>query len=126
MRALVITFALLGGSASAMDRTAFTEADAFKFVAAGMCGSLPVGTGLVGGKGWLHQPTQGSVDVRLSGAGLIKRIGYPASPAVTLQMVPGLMDYIEVIAPSGSRLEWKVPGHVWGPVPTGFQLPPTR
>ena len=125
MRALLLALALLCGTASAMDKVAFTEVDAVKAVASGMCGSLPVGTGLVRGKGWLHQPIPGPVIVRLSGGGTVASIGQPAAASITLDMYAGRQSYIMVDAPAGSRLEWKVPGFMWGEVPVGFQLPPT-
>lgn len=124
MRALAFTLALLCGPVSAMDKTAFTEADALKAVASGMCGSLPVGTGLVKGKGWLHQPIPGPVVVRLSGGGTVASIGQPAAASITLDMYAGRQTYVVVNAPVGSKLEWKVPGFMWGEVPVGFQLPP--
>ena len=124
MRAITLTLALLCGTASAMDKTAFSEADAIKAVAGGMCGSLPVGTGLVRGRGWLHQPIPGPVAVRLSGSGTVSAIGQPAAASITLDMYAGRQSYIAVDAPAGSRLEWKVPGFMWGAVPVGFQLPP--
>lgn len=127
MRAFVLLTALLAGNASAIDKPAFTEADAIGSVSAGMCGSLPVGTGLVGGRGWVHQPIPGPVQLRLSGAGLVSTIGQKPQRSITLDMYAGRMSYIQTQdAPSGSRLEWKVPGYVWGPVPVGFQLPPSN
>lgn len=125
MRALALTLALLCSSASAMDKTAFTEADALKVIAGGMCGSLPVGTGLINGRGWLHQPIPGPVVVRLSGGGTVATIGQPAAASITLDMYAGRQSYIMVNAPAASLLEWKVPGYAWGRVPVGFQLPPT-
>ena len=119
--ALLMTVTL---NAAAMDKAAFTEGDAMKAVAAGMCGSLPVGTGLVRGRGWLHQPIPGNVVIRLTGPGTIAAIGQPHAATITLDMYAGRQSYIEVNAPPGSKLEWKVPGHVWGLVPVGFQLPP--
>ncbi|HZT56261.1 MAG TPA: hypothetical protein VFA35_08555 [Burkholderiaceae bacterium] len=125
MRALMLCLALLAGNAAAIDKPAFTEADAVRAVGAGMCGSLPVGTGLVNGRGWIHQPIPGPVQLRLSGAGMVSTIGQPPQRSITLDMFAGRMNYIQThgTAP-GSRLEWKVPGYVWGPVPVGFQLPP--
>lgn len=130
MRAIALTLALLCGGASAQFRTtdkpAFTEADAFKSVAAGMCGTLPVGTGLVNGRGWLHQPIPGPVTIRIVGRGTITRNPViPPQASITFDMDAGRPYYVIVDAPAGSYLEWKVPGHAWGPVPVGFQLPPT-
>lgn len=126
MRALVLLAALLAGNACAIDKAAFTEADAKGAVAAGMCGSLPLGTGLVNGVGWVHQPIPGLVQLRLSGGGTISTIGQKPQRSITLDMYAGRMSYIRTHdAPPGSRLEWKVPGYVWGAVPVGFQLPPS-
>lgn len=126
MRALALLLALFAGSASAIDKPAFTEADAVGAVAAGMCGSLPVGTGLVNGRGWIHQPIPGPVQLRMSGAGTVSTIGQQPQRSISLDMYAGRMSYIQTHATApGSRLEWKVPGHVWGPVPVGFQLPPS-
>ena len=126
MRVFALCFAMLGGTTYAMDKAAFTEADAFKAVSSGMCGSQSIGTGLVRGKGWVHQPIPGPVVMRLSGGGTVKTIGQAAAPSITLDMYAGRVSYIEVDAPRGSVLEWKVPGFAWGAVPVGFQLPPTR
>ena len=126
MRALALSMALLAGNAWAIDKPAFTEADAFRSVAAGMCGSLPVGTGLKKGRGWVHQPIPGSVQLRLSKAGTISTIGQKPQRSITLDMYAGRLSYIETQdAAPDSRLEWKVPGHAWGVVPVGFQLPPS-
>lgn len=124
MRALLLL--ALCGPVLAMDKTAMTEADAMRAVGVGACGSLPLGTGLVHGRGWLHQPIPGPVAVRLTGAGTLASTGQPAAPTITLDMYAGRQSYIEVNAAPGSALEWKVPGHVWGAVPLGFQLPPTQ
>lgn len=126
MRKFVFILAFLAGNAFAIDKPAFTEADAVSSVAAGMCGSLPVGTGLVKGRGWVHQPIPGAVQLRLTGAGTISTIGQKPQRTIALDMYAGRLSYIETqdTAP-GSRLEWKVPGHAWGAVPVGFQLPPS-
>lgn len=126
MRALALVLMLCTGHAAAADKPAFTEADAIGAVAAGMCGALPVGTGLVAGRGWIHQPIPGPVQLRISGAGLVSTIGQKPQRSITLDMYAGRMSYIQTqdIA-AGSRLEWKVPGHAWGLVPVGFQLPPS-
>ena len=127
MRALVFLTALLAGNAFAIDKPAFTEADAVSSVKAGMCGSLPVGTGLAKGRGWLHQPIPGPVQLRLSGSGTLSAIGQKPQRSITLDMYAGRLSYIETQgAVPGSRLEWKVPGYVWGTVPVGFQLPPSN
>ena len=126
MRGLVLTLALLCGQAAAMDKAPMTEADAFKAVASGACGSLPVGTGLVDGKGWLHQPVPGEVTVTLSGRGTVSTIGQPPATFIKLDMYGGRQSYISVNAPSTSKLLWKIPGFEWGAVPVGFQLPPAR
>lgn len=127
MRALVFVLALVAGSAAAIDKPAFTERDAVGAVAAGMCGSLPVGTGLVKGRGWIHQPIPGPVQLRMSGAGMVSTIGQPPKRSIMVDMYAGRLSYIETrdTAP-GSRLEWRVPGHAWGAVPVGFQLPPSE
>lgn len=126
MRVFLPILALLCGTVSAMDKVAFTEVDAIKAVASGVCGSLPVGTGLVRGKGWLHQPIPGPVVVRLSGGGTVATIGQPAAASITLDMYAGRQSYIVVDAPRSSVLEWKVPGFAWGAVPVGFQLAPVE
>ena len=127
MRVLLLLFALDASSASATDKPAFTERDAVGAVAAGMCGSLPVGTGLVGGRGWIHQPIPGPVLLRMSGGGTLSTIGQPTKRSITLDMYAGRLSYIQTQdTPPGSRLEWKVPGHAWGAVPVGFQLPPSN
>lgn len=110
--------------AKGMDKMSFTEADALKAVSSGMCGSLPVGTGLVRGKGWIHQPIPGPVTVRLTGGGTVAAINQPAASSIVIDMYAGRQSYIMVDAPEGSVLEWKVPGYIWGKVPIGFQLPP--
>lgn len=126
MKTIALTLALLCGSALAMDRAALTEVDAFQSVTKGMCGTLGLGTGLVNGRGWVHQPIPGNVLLKLSGGGTITRHStMPAVPELTLDMYAGKPYYIEVNAPAGSRLMWKVPGYAWGPVPIGFQLPPS-
>ncbi len=126
MRALVLLLTLITGHAAAVDKPAFTETDAVGAVAAGMCGSLPVGTGLRNGRGWIHQPIPGPVQLRLSGSGTVSTIGQPPQRAITLDMYAGRLSYIETQPTSpGARLEWKVPGHAWGKVPVGFQLPPS-
>ena len=126
MRALLLFLVLLAGNAAAIDKPAFTERDAIGAVAAGMCGSLPVGTGLVNGRGWIHQPIPGPVQLRMSGAGMVSTIGQPPQRSITLDMYAGRMSYIQTHdTQPGSRLEWKVPGHVWGAIPVGFQLPPS-
>lgn len=131
MRAFILPLATLlalwAGNASAIDKPAFVEADAVSSVAAGMCGSLPVGTGLVNGRGWIHQPIPGPVQLRLSGPGMISTIGQKPQRAITIDMFAGRMSYIQTHdTAAGSRLEWKVPGYVWGAVPVGFQLPPSN
>jgi hypothetical protein len=126
MRAFVLLLALVTGSAWAIDKPAFTEADAVRSVSAGMCGSLPVGTGLVKGRGWVHQPIPGPVQLRLSKAGTVSTIGQKPQRTITLDMYAGRLSYIETQdTVPGSRLEWKVPGYEWGAVPVGFQLPPS-
>ena len=126
MRALLLLLALLAGNAAAIDKPAFTERDAVGAVAAGMCGSLPVGTGLLSGRGWIHQPIPGPVQLRMSGAGKVSTIGQPPQRSIALDMYAGRMSYIQTHdTQPGSRLEWKVPGHVWGAIPVGFQLPPS-
>ena len=126
MRALLLFLALFSGPAAALDKPAFTEADAVGAVAAGMCGSLPVGTGLLSGRGWVHQPIPGPVQLRMSGAGTVSTIAQPPRRSITLDMYAGRLSYIQTHdTEPGSRLEWKVPGHVWGRVPVGFQLPPS-
>lgn len=139
MRALALTLALLCGAASVsaqvrtMDKPAFTEADAVRAVDAGACGPLGLGTGLVDGKGWLHQPIPGKVLIRtVSAAGTLQTIamknsGVAPQHQIELDMYAGKPHYITVQwAMSNDRLEWKVPGHAWGPVPIGFQLPPAK
>lgn len=126
MRTFAFLLAFLAGNAFAIDKPAFTEADAVGSVAAGMCGSLPVGTGLVKGRGWVHQPIPGPVQLRLTGAGKVSTIGQKPQRTITLDMYAGRLSYIETQDTTpGSRLEWKVPGHAWGAVPVGFQLPPS-
>lgn len=126
MRTFAFFLVFLAGNAFAIDKPAFTEADAVGSVAAGMCGSLPVGTGLVKGRGWVHQPIPGPVQLRMTGAGKVSTIGQKPQRTITLDMYAGRLSYVETqdTAP-GSRLEWKVPGHAWGAVPVGFQLPPS-
>ncbi|HWH83251.1 MAG TPA: hypothetical protein VNU71_13555 [Burkholderiaceae bacterium] len=109
-----------------MDKPAFTEVDAMRAVAGGACRTLGLGTGFVNGRGWLHQPIPGPVLLRLSGSGTIAQIGRPAQATLTLDMRAGKPYYVIVDAPPSSRLEWKVPGYDWGPVPIGFQLPPMK
>ncbi len=109
-----------------MDKAAFTEADAVKEVAAGACGSMPLGTGLVGGRGWLHQPIPGPVVVWTEKGGWITLHGFPAAQTATIDMLAGKPYFVEVryVGPN-DRLMWKVPGFAAGPVPLGFELPPT-
>lgn len=126
IRAFAFALAALCSTAFAADKPAFSEEDAIKAVASGMCGSLPVGTGLVSGKGWLHQPVPGLVTVTLSGRGTVSTIGELPSAFVKLDMYGGRLSYIVVNAPSTSKLLWKVPGFEWGAVPVGFQLPPKK
>ena len=110
-----------------MDKPAFTEADAFQSVAAGMCGTLGLGTGLVAGRGWLHQPIPGPVELRLIGSGTITRNPIiPPEKSVVIDMEAGRPYMVIINAPASSRLIWKVPGHEWGLVPVGFQLPPAK
>ena len=96
-----------------------------------MCGTLDLGTGLVGGIGWLHQPIPGPVTLRtVSAAGTIQTIdmrsrGIAPQHSITLDMYAGRPHYVMVqYAMSKDALEWKVPGYTWGPVPLGFQLSP--
>ena len=131
MKHLLITLALLCSNAFAMDKTAFSEADAVAAVKGGYCGFMPLGTGLVGGRGWLHQPIPGHVTVTTTSAtGTIQTIemrnlGIEPQHSVTLDMYAGKPYYVSVNwAMSNDRLIWKVPGYAWGPVPVGFQLPP--
>ena len=124
MKALILSLALLCGTASAIDKPAFSEVDAVRAVAGGMCGTLGLGTGFVNGRGWLHQPIPGPVQFRLSGAGTMGTVGLRNQKTLTLDMNAGKPYFVIVDAPAGSRLEWKVPGYLWGAVPVGFQLPP--
>lgn len=83
--------------------------------------NLPVGTGLVSGKGWVHSPIPGPHEFRVRGG----VVGVTILNQSTYSLDAGRLYYMKVTAPTDSVVEWKTPGHEWGPMPKGFQLPPT-
>ena len=131
MRAILFSLLLMAGSANAMDKAAFSEAYAVAAVHGGYCGFMPLGTGLVNGKGWLHQPIPGKVEVHTESDGgtiqtiEMKNLGIPPQHSVTIDMDAGRPYYVIVNwAMSNDKLVWKVPGYAEGAVPLGFQLAP--
>ena len=125
MRALVLALALLCGSVQAMDKVPMDDAYALKAIASGECQKLPFGSGLRNGRGWVHSPIPGNVQVWMLEGGTVSTIGQPEGAEVVLDMRPGRQNPITTHPASPTdRLMWKVPGFMPGPVPPGFQLPP--
>ena len=125
--ALILLPALLCAPAWAMDKRPMTESDAFRDMMSGVCGfDRQVGTGLVDGKGWLHQPISGSVEVcTAEDGGTIQVLGTKtATHCVLIDWLGGKPYYVVVRATEPTQLVWKIPGFERGAVPIGFQSAP--
>lgn len=123
-----LAIALFGVTLAAhAELPAFTEADAVREIASGACGALPLGRGWTRGEGWIHQPVPGEVSIRVVGEGGVTTSRLvPTAPEIRFDMYAGKPYYI-IVKPRQAKpkLEWKIPGHEWGPIPDGFMVEPT-
>lgn len=99
-----------------------SDQQAQKAHAAGSCGSLGPGTGLLDGKGWIVSMLPGKHEFRMRGGG---HVFLTVARMKSMDFDAGRPYYIAIEgAAPGSTLEWKIPGSDWGPVSKYFLYPP--
>lgn len=116
----VHTNQFVGTSAAAVAQS--TGSDVQSTHMQGNCGSMGVGTGLSGTKGWIVSMLPGKHEVRIrSGTG---RVFLTTAKLTSMDFDAGRPYYITMEGISiSSIIEWKVPNADWSDVPKQFLYP---